>query len=156
MNNSIIIVLVVIGIILFIVIVSKSTKKEIYPYHKKYLLTKNEYYFYKKLESAVAPFGYQILAKIRLADQIEVDSGIENWHRYFGKISSKHIDFAVADHMKVLILIELDDSSHQRQDRQERDVFVNNALKTAGYTLIRTYGETDDIVKALRDASRRI
>ena len=154
MDTIIIAIIIVIIIIAVFAAISRSSK-EIYPYHKKYLLTKNEYYFYKKLENATAPFGYQILAKIRLADLIEVDSGIENWHRYFSKISSKHIDFAIADHMKVILLIELDDSSHQRPDRQERDVFVNNALEKAGYTLIRTNGELDEIVKALRSASRR-
>ena len=153
--DTIIIAIIIVTIIIAVFAAISHSSKEIYPYHKKYLLTKNEYYFYKKLENATAQFGYQILAKIRLADLIEVDSGIENWHRYFSKISSKHIDFAIADHMKVILLIELDDSSHQRPDRQERDVFVNNALEKAGYTLIRTNGELDEIVKALRSASRR-
>ena len=48
-------------------------------------------------------------------------------------------------------LIELDDYSHQRSDRQKRDEFVNNALSTAGDTVIRTYGDTNVIKQTLSD-----
>lgn len=131
----------------------KHQQNEIYPYHKKYLLTKNEYYFYKRLASITNPTGLQILAKIRLADLIETNSNLtySQQSTYFNKIKAKHIDFAIADNMKILLLIELDDSSHLRNNVQERDNFVNNALIKAGYTLIRTKGDINTISKALID-----
>lgn len=117
------------------------------PYQKKYLLTRNEYYFYKKLQTYTEKHNLQILAKIRLADLIEVKKGLSNsdWNRYFSKIKSKHIDFAIVDNMKILCLIELDDSTHNQNDRKERDLFVNSALSQAGYKVFHTYGNTKDI-----------
>ncbi|MBR6966927.1 MAG: DUF2726 domain-containing protein [Ruminococcus sp.] len=117
------------------------------------MLTKNEYYFYNKLKEIAGPLNLQILAKIRLADLIEVDTNQagKEWAKYFAKIKSKHIDFVIVDNMKVIILLELDDSSHQKDDRKERDSFVNNALSKAGYTIIWTNGNMDLIKKALFD-----
>ena len=64
----------------------------------------------------------------------------------FNKIRSKHIDFALADEdTNIIALIELDDKSHERPDRIERDEFVNAVLKNTGYVLLRTYGELDVI-----------
>ena len=75
----------------------------------------------------------------------------KEWWALFGKIKSKHIDFAISDNMRIVALIELDDYSHQRSDRQKRDEFVNNALSTAGYNVIRTYGDTNVIKQTLSD-----
>ena len=126
---------------------------EIYPYIKKNLLTQNEYYFYNRLREITEPLNLQILAKIRLADLIEVNKNQagSNWMKYFAKIKAKHIDFAIADKMKIIALLELDDSSHNKIDRKERDSFVNNALLKAGYTVIRTNGNIDIVKKALID-----
>lgn len=129
-----------------------------YPYHKKYLLTKNEYYFYKKLKEITEPLNLQILAKIRLADLIEVNTGLDSqkWGMYFGKIKAKHIDFAIAEDMKIIALVELDDYTHQRADRQERDIFVNDVLTQTGYVLIRTYGDIQQIKNFLESRENYI
>lgn len=126
---------------------------EQYPYHQKYLLTKNEYYFYKRLTEITNPLGLQILTKIRLADLIEVNAGLNQSERgtYFNKIKSKHVDFAIADNMKVLLIIELDDYSHSANKTIERDNFVNNALIKSGYTVVRTKGDTEIVRTALVD-----
>lgn len=123
------------------------------PYHKKTILTKNEYYFYKRLKPIAEKYGLQILTKIRLADLIEVNQGMtrRDWNIYFSKIKSKHIDFAIADNMKIVLIIELDDSSHQRQDRTMRDMFVDDALKVCGYYIVHTYGNTEMIDNALNN-----
>lgn len=115
-----------------------------YPYERKYILTKNEYYFYKKLKKYTDTANLQILTKIRLADLIEVKKGLpkNEWGMYFSKIKAKHIDFAIADDMNIIALIELDDSTHNRSDRIVRDNFVNTALTGAGYTVVRTSGDT--------------
>lgn len=127
--------------------IQEYTQQQYYPYHKKQLLTKNEYYFYKKLKSITEPLNLQILAKIRLADLIEVDKYINNrqWGFYFNKIKAKHIDFAITDDMKIIALIELDDYTHNRTERKERDIFVNDVLYQTGYILIRTYGDIQQI-----------
>lgn len=130
-----------------------NQQEEIYPYNKKYLLTKNEYYFYNRLKNIIDPIGLQILAKIRLADLIEVKNGLNKSQQstYFNKIKAKHIDFAIANNMKIILIIELDDSSHSYNSTKERDSFVNNALIKSGYTVVRTNGNLDIISKALID-----
>ena len=123
-----------------------------YPYRMKYLLTQNEFNFYNRLKEITNPLNLQILAKIRLADLIEVDTNQINkkdYMKYFGKIKSKHIDFAICNNMNIIALLELDDSSHNRADRQKRDNFVNNALLKAGYTVVRTNGNMDIVMQAL-------
>ena len=128
------------------------TNYDYYPYRMKYLLTQNEFNFYNRLKEITNPLNLQILAKIRLADLIEVDTNQINkkdYVKYFGKIKSKHIDFAICNNMNIIALLELDDSSHNRADRQERDNFVNNALLKAGYTVVRTNGNMDIVMQAL-------
>lgn len=124
-----------------------------YPYHKKYLLTKNEYYFYRKLKPIADKYNLQILTKIRLADLIEVNQGLppREWGKYFAKIKAKHVDFAIADDMKIVLIVELDDRTHQRQDRIMRDLFVDDALKLSGYYIVHTYGNTQMIDNALNN-----
>jgi len=139
-------------IIAVILIYRFFRKKNALPYKKKYLLTKNEWAFYKKLKPIADRYGYNIIAKIRLADLVEVDtSQTKEFGKYFPKISSKHIDFGLVnpENMEVLYLIELDDSSHQRAERTERDKFVNALCEKVGYTLIRTYNDTEEVERVL-------
>lgn len=46
---------------------NNQNNQEIYPYHQKYLLTKNEYYFYKRMTDITNPLNLQILAKIKIS-----------------------------------------------------------------------------------------
>lgn len=130
-------------------IVEDNKELDLYnlPYERKLLLTRNEYYFYQKLKNIAGTYNYQILAKIRLADLLDVRKGLSNkeWNSYFSRIKSKHIDFALVNDMNIVLLIELDDSTHNQRDRKERDLFVNAALSQAGYKVIHTYGDTLEI-----------
>ncbi len=121
--------------------------KQFFPYQKKYLLTKNEYNFYTRLRPIANRYNLQILTKIRLADLVETKKNLSyaDSNAYFNKIRSKHIDFALVDNMKVVLLVELDDSSHKYQSRIERDIFVDDVLRTCGYCIIHTYGDTNPI-----------
>ncbi|MCR5599786.1 MAG: DUF2726 domain-containing protein [Ruminococcus sp.] len=121
-------------------------------YNAKTILTDREYAFYKRLKPIADEYGLSIYTKVRLADLIEPKPKAENpcWMECFNKIKAKHIDFALADdETSIVALIELDDKSHERQDRIERDEFVNAVLKNTGYTLLRTYGNTDSIEEYL-------
>ncbi len=118
----------------------------------KTILTDREYEFYRILKPLADEYGLSIYTKVRLADLIEPKPKAENpyWMECFNKIKAKHIDFALADEETAIVaLIELDDSSHARPDRVERDDFVNAVLENTGYTLLRTYGELDVIEQYL-------
>ena len=122
-------------------------------YHRAELLTKNERLFYERLRQRINPNELQILAKIRLADLIEVNQNQTKaeWGKAFNRIKSKHVDFAIAKNMNVMIIIELDDNSHYKSDRKERDNFVDEILLNAGYKVVRTYGEMLPVEQALMD-----
>ena len=55
------------------------------------------------------------------------------------RISRKHVDFLLCDSrsMRPRIGVELDDSSHTREDRQTRDAFVQQVFDAAGLVLLR-------------------
>jgi hypothetical protein len=100
-------------------------------------LSPAEFSFYKVLSSLVGS-RLTIQSKVRLADVFFVARPNENV-AYFNRIAQKHLDFLVCDSvtMKPLLGIELDDSSHKRNDRQERDEFVESVCKVAGLPLLR-------------------
>jgi very-short-patch-repair endonuclease len=53
-------------------------------------------------------------------------------------VDRKSVDFVLFDRNAVspVLAIELDDSSHDREDRQERDAFVDGVLAKAGLPLL--------------------
>jgi len=100
-------------------------------------LSPAEFSFYKVLSSIVGA-RLTIQSKVRLADVFFVARPNEN-AGFFNRIAQKHLDFLVCDSvtMKPLFGVELDDSSHKRNDRQERDEFVESVCKVAGLPLLR-------------------
>lgn len=112
------------------------------PYKKRYLLTKNEWAFYKSLKPVADELGYTVLSKIRVADLVEVTVKDKSAHaKYFNKINKKHVDFALAkpENLEIVLLIELDDNSHN-EEQIYRDTFVETLYKKTGYKLLRTRG----------------
>ena len=100
-------------------------------------LSPSEFSFYKVLTSLSAG-RFTIQSKVRLADVFFVARPNENMS-YFNRIAQRHLDFLVCDlsTMKPLFGIELDDASHQRSDRQERDGFVEKVFAAAKLPLVR-------------------
>ncbi len=110
------------------------------PYKKKeYLFTNAEKSFYGVIKLILKDDPYSIFAKVRLCDLLYLPTGTDKRNIYWNKIKSKHIDFVICDdnHIKPVLAIELDDSSHNNSNRIERDTFVNKALRDAGLNIIR-------------------
>ena len=103
-------------------------------------LSPAEHSFYKVL-TQVLDERFTVMAKVRLADIFFVPGGRSNkmYFSYFNKIAQRHVDFLILHSrtMRPLVGIELDDASHQRPDRQARDVFVDEAFQAAGLPLVR-------------------
>jgi hypothetical protein len=117
-----------------------ARKPEAYPYEKQpALFTPAERAFLLILLQAL-PTAYQLFGKVRLADLIKPTDNLNESDRWraFNKISAKHVDFVICrrDDLRVVGAIELDDSSHQRPDRQARDAFVDAALAAAGLPIL--------------------
>lgn len=104
------------------------------------LLTPAERSFFGVLQQAVAT-DYQIFAKVRLADIVRPARSVASGRRQaaFNRISAKHADFVLCESktLRVLGVIELDDTSHARSNRQARDNFVDTVLAAAGIGILR-------------------
>lgn len=111
-------------------------------YKRKFLLTKNELYFYKELKKVADQLNLSVLAKVRMADLVEPKSSGKAYYSEFAKIKAKHVDFALCtpDNLYIVLLIELDDNSHNSSNTVERDAFVETVYKATGYKLYRARG----------------
>ena len=124
-------------------------------YQAKYLLTKNEWYEHNKLRIYASQKGLIICPKVRLLDIIEPRKGEKDYLALRGKIQSKHVDFVLCDQsMHIKAVLELDDNSHDRKDRKERDAFVDHILSSVGYTVIHTRGITETTLDVLNKPKR--
>ena len=109
------------------------------PYRQRgKLVTKSELRFYRSLAKAVQD-DFEVFAMVRIADLLRVEDGTANYRKWLNKILAKHIDFVLCDPgtLEPKLCIELDDRSHERPDRMERDRFVDLAFESAGLPLLR-------------------
>lgn len=120
-------------------------------YQSRQLLTKREQQEYAKLKQYADARGLMICPKVRLWDLIEPKNGAGKKLTLENKIRSKHVDFVLADQsMNVIGVLELDDSTHDRPDRQQRDNFVRDALEGAGITMVQTRSITPETLNAFQ------
>ena len=117
------------------------------------LLTPAERAFFAVLRQAVGS-DLLLFAKVRLGDILQIEAGVSGQRRFaaFGRISSKHADFVLCDArtFAVVGVIELDDRSHQRRDRRERDRFFDAALAKANVPVLRVPARRTYDVRRLR------
>ena len=109
------------------------------PYRRKdYLLSQGERAFYDVLCRAVNADRHRVFCKVRLGDLLWMPKGTDKRQSHWNRIQSKHVDFVVcsAEALRPLVVIELDDRSHERSERQERDSFVDRALAAAGLPIL--------------------
>lgn len=123
---------------LFSLFRSQPEPPEVLPYQKvDSLLTITEQKFYTTLLEALGA-NYAICAKVRMIDLVEVKPNTENWRSYQNKVIQKHVDFVLCrrETLEPVIAIELDDSSHNRSDRQQRDITVDDIFASANMPLL--------------------
>ncbi len=128
----------------------KITKYYEMVYQRRALLTKHELKNYYVLRDIAERNNLLICPKVRLLDLLQPMSGIPNYRKFLYKVQSKHVDFVICDQdMNVLAVVELDDRSHLRADRQERDQFVDAVLASCGYKIIHTWAVTDNTLDSI-------
>jgi hypothetical protein len=136
-----IIVLIIGGVIVFLLKARPKQETIEFPYQKAgSLFSPAERSFLGVLDRAIGD-RYRVLGKIRLADIISTTKGLSrsDWQKAFNRIDSKHVDFALCkkDDLSLACAVELDDSSHKKSDRKNRDDFLENALNAASIPLVR-------------------
>jgi len=129
------------------------------PYRRKdYLLSKAELSFYEVLRQALAQSDQLVFAKVRLLDLVWLPKGTPNPQGWRNRVQSKHVDFVLCNRRELRpeLVIELDDKSHEEDDRQVRDAFVDRALAAAGLPILhlsarRTYS-TRELSEQIRSS----
>ena len=103
---------------------------------------------------SIAGDELEVFAKVRLLDLVYLPKGTENRQSHTNRVMSKHVDFLLCERQNVspLLVIESDDYSHERDDRAERDAFVDEALGTAGLPILHITAKHSYIPKELAEA----
>lgn len=100
---------------------------------KRNIMTNNELKFYRLLKYKTDKKNLLLFTQVALYSLISSKD-----ISYFNKIRSKTIDFVITDiNGKIVTCIELDDPSHVKDNRQERDNFIDELFKQLDISLIR-------------------
>ncbi len=97
-----------------------------------------EHECYDALVAAVGA-GYFVFAQVHLPTLVDNKVKGQSWRGAFRHISEKSVDFVLCDkaYISAKLAIELDDKTHERPERQERDREVERILQDAGVPLLR-------------------
>lgn len=107
------------------------------PYHTRRLLTPTEQAFAAVLHRACDPH-WVMLVKVRLGCLVWVSVRSPEYQAARNQVQRKHVDF-VGCHRETLQpawVVELDDPSHDRPERQERDRLVDAILAAADLPIV--------------------
>lgn len=120
-------------------------------YKKDYLLTSSELSFYKALKQVTDELELSVFTQVSLYAVIKNKD-----YKDFNKIKSKSIDFVVTEkNCKIKMCIELDDYSHNKQSRIERDIFLDKLFNDVNLKLVRIkvdkYYNLDTLRKLLKE-----
>ncbi len=95
---------------------------------KNCVMNDSEKAFFFELQKQL-PEGFHIFPKIRIADFVESISGEGSKFRNH-QIIPKHVDFLICDaYFKPVLAIEVNGSSHEREDRQDSDTLKQQIFK---------------------------
>ena len=165
----------IIGFVVFVLIIkmlteaintlsrpSKNTKEETEEYSyekKKFFMSALEHDLFDILHKALSN-KYHIFPQVHLSSIIDHKIVGQNWNAAFRHINGKSVDYVICDkaYIAPLLAIELDDSSHDREDRMERDEIVERIISEAGLPMLRiTKGHNGfEVEKILKDIEEMI
>lgn len=118
----------------------KQLDKRVRATKKASIATSSELQFYRKL-LVITRDQFDIVPQAHLS--VFLDEKTVNKESYWkwarGHLNAKSVDFLICDKqtLRPLFVIELDDSSHQEDERQERDKWLEELLQKAEMPLVR-------------------
>lgn len=147
---------------------SRKNESDEVEYHKKRyefmrrddIMTRVEGELFRRLEN-IAGDRYYIFPQVHLSSLLDHKVNGQNWKGALSTIQRKSVDFVLVDKvsLKTMYAVELDDATHDRPDRQERDSFVAELLLNADMPLVRLrdieHLSDEDIDRAFREAHAR-
>ncbi|MEJ2792885.1 DUF2726 domain-containing protein [Iodobacter sp. LRB] len=126
----------------------------VWPFYAKNPLTTPEQVLYFRLLKAMPE--HIVLAQVQLSSLLGIKKG-NNYRAWLNRINRMSADFVVCNKdSSIVAVIELDDASHQRQDRQLADAKKDKALSSAGISVIRWQAKNLPDEAAIRAALRPV
>lgn len=164
MENYIILGLVILAALLISALNSNSASKKkvfknnIYDYTaKNSLMSKTESDFFIKLERVVSE-RYYVFPQVHLSAILDHRVKGQEWKYAFSHINGKSVDYVLCSRatLEPTYAIELDDYTHDKPDRRERDTEVERIFEAANLPLVRFKNKDvseGDIIQALANAN---
>ncbi|MBR2289337.1 MAG: DUF2726 domain-containing protein [Clostridia bacterium] len=113
-------------------------------YSKKLkIMTEYEYIFYQRLKEYLKDTNLEIQTQVSLQAIINVDPKAKGQMADRGRIKQKYIDYVVINQNEIICCIELDDYTHARAERVQRDDFLNELFLAINLRLIRVKNISD-------------
>lgn len=137
-------------------VVLKSSQLHKYKFRRKqYFMTRTESSFYNALQNAVGN-EYIVFAQVHLSTIVDEKIEGQDWRAARAHIDRKSVDFVLCDKESISpkLAIELDDPTHDRADRKNRDEIVEGVLEQADVPLLRIktseHGSLDELAEMIR------
>ena len=100
---------------------------------KDYIMTEQEYKFYRLLKNYTSKNNLNLFAQVSLYAIVN-----SKYYSDFNKIKSKSIDFVITDvNCKIKLCIELDDYTHIKEERRKRDNFIDKLFEELEIKMLR-------------------
>lgn len=118
---------------------NSQIKKSQYRYYaKSYIMTSRENECFKILNEIFSSKWF-VVPQVHLSALLDYRVKGQNWNAAFCHINGKSVDFVLIgkESYKVICVIELDDSTHSKPDRIERDAEIERMFKEARIPLAR-------------------
>ncbi len=151
-------IFLLLGLVILVVVVLAFLKaksqggsgNEIWPFYAKKPLSQPEQVLYFRLIEALPE--HIILAQVQLSRFLGVKKG-HNYQSWSNRINRMSADFVVCNKdSSIVAVIELDDATHQKPDRQAADTKKDRALEAAEVKIIRWQAKAMPDVSAIKVA----
>ena len=117
---------------------SQIEKSQYKYYAKSYVMTSRENECFKILNEIFSSKWF-VVPQVHLSALLDYRVKGQNWNAAFRHINGKSVDFVLIgkESYKVICAIELDDSTHNKPERKERDVEIERIFNQARIPLAR-------------------
>lgn len=115
---------------------------------KRAIMTPKEEFTFRRLVETFERKFY-VIPQVHLATLLDFEITGQNWYGAFQHINRKSVDYVLLNKetLRPVCAVELDDYTHERKDRQKRDIEVERIFKEANIPLVR--------LKSVKDLSNR-
>jgi very-short-patch-repair endonuclease len=146
--------LIIIFVVMVVLAISKAKRKgttdDDWPFYAKKPLSQPEQVLYFRLIQALPE--HIILAQVQLSRMLGVKKG-NNYQSWTNRINRMSADFVVCNKdSSIVAVIELDDATHQREDRQVADKKKDKALGSAEIRVMRWQAKSIPDITAIQAA----